>query len=254
MDQEPYVVRTKPGVDVKDALVIVGTPGLGLVGSIAAQYIVQHLQMPLVGGVYSMLLPTAASVQGGRPMPPIRIYAVERRTVLGFGAERLVVITSDQEIPADQAMLFADSLVEWAKRAKVRALVNADGIMVETEAEDDIVVGVAALDEGAQALEKQGVVPLAGGVAGGVTGALLQRGQRHDVNTLAMLAETAPGYPDAKAAARLVEILDRMVPGIKIDAAPLLKEAESIEQTVRHMKEQLETETQTGDTSGAMYR
>lgn len=251
-EDDLFTISARRGLDVKDALVIVGTPGLGLVGTIGAQYIVNHLSMPLSGGIHALDFPPVCTIDGGRPLPPFRIHVAEARRNLGFDCERVVVITSEIEVQDEWANRLADAIVKWAKKGKCRVVAGLDGIIVEDDAAQDIVVGVASVEDGVTLLEEQGVPALSGGIVGGMMGALLQAGQRHDVNVVTLLAETAPGFPDARAATRLVEILDRLVPGIKIEAEPLRKEADAIEHAVREMKERIENERNKRDTT-SMY-
>lgn len=236
-----FTVHVPKEIDVKDALLIVGTPGLGLVGTIASQYAVGHLDMRLAGGIHSPGLPPRATIVNGRPLPPMRLHFAQERARLAFGCDKLLVLTTEVPVEDAAAPYFAEAVVAWAKERRVRAVVALDGILVESEADDDIVVGVPSSDSAAKLIDDQKVPTLPSGYVGGVVGALLHAGQRHGLDVVGLLAETAPGFPDAKAAARLVEILDRMVPGIKIETAPLLAEAELIEEQIRQQRERQES-------------
>jgi predicted ATP-grasp superfamily ATP-dependent carboligase len=52
-----------------------------------------------------------------------------------------------------------------------------------------------------------------------------------------LLAETRTGMPDARAAAKIIEGIDRLIPSIKIDVKPLYEEAGRIENYLRTMRE-----------------
>jgi uncharacterized protein len=55
---------------------------------------------------------------------------------------------------------------------------------------------------------------------------------------MCLLSKAHSKYPDSRAAANLVDKLDIMLPGIKIDPKPLYKEAEEIEKQIREYMEQ----------------
>ena len=237
MDPARFSVELHQDVDASGALVIVGAPGLGLVGSIATRYVVQLLKMPLVGGVYSTRFPPVVQVAEGRIVPPVRIHATKAKGRFGFDSDRLFVVHTEADLSAEWVSDLAHALAEWARGAGCQTLAVVDGIYVADESEDDMVVGVAALPQGAKALEQQKVGLLPGGTVGGVSGALLQAGARTGMNVVALLAEAKPGSADARAAARLVQILDRMIPAIHIEVGPLLRQAEGIEAAVRRLQD-----------------
>ena len=54
---------------------------------------------------------------------------------------------------------------------------------------------------------------------------------------MALLVEADPSYPDARAAAKLIELLDKLLPNIKLDTEPLIEEAERIEKQIKSMME-----------------
>ena len=251
MQPSDFSVQLREGTEARSALVILGAPGLGLVGAIATRYLVNQLKMQLVGGVYSTRLPPTVGVRGGGIVPQIGIYATEPRGRFGFDAERLVVIHTEAELPEEWLQELAHALAAWAKGSKCKILAVVDGILVPDESSDDVVLAVATLPEGARALEQLGVSALAAGTVGGIAGALLQAGTRAGLNVVALLAETKPTHPDAGAAARIVQILDGMVPAIKIEIEPLLKEAELIEAKVREAQSKASARSVRTDT---MYR
>ncbi|MCG2826159.1 MAG: PAC2 family protein, partial [Thermoplasmatales archaeon] len=71
----------------------------------------------------------------------------------------------------------------------------------------------------------------------GVAGVLLNEGRRANFDVISLLAETRTGMPDARAAAKIIEGIDRLILSIKIDVKPLYKEAERIEKYLRALRE-----------------
>ena len=234
-----FTVQTRPDVDLRNALVLVGAPGVGLVGAIAAEYVVTKLAMPLVGGLYSPHLQAHAPIRDGVAVPPFRIHALETRKRFPGAWERLVVVRTESTPPAAHAASIARSLAEWMRDNGCRRMVVADGVVVEHEAWDDLVWGAASDARGVEFLQKHGVGLVEQGTVGGFSGLLLNAGASAGVESICLLAEAAPGYPDAKAAARVVEVVDAMLPGIVIGTQPLVQEAEAAEAAVRQMQAKL---------------
>ena len=70
-------VQVDAEIDVTGALVVNCFPSLGFVSSIVAHYLVDKLDLKLVGGVRHPSLPAVCLVQDGMPLPPLRFYAGE---------------------------------------------------------------------------------------------------------------------------------------------------------------------------------
>ncbi|MCK4756821.1 MAG: PAC2 family protein, partial [Thermoplasmata archaeon] len=57
-------------------------------------------------------------------------------------------------------------------------------------------------------------------------------------DVICMLADAHQDYPDARAAARLIESLDNFFPKLKLDPQPLIDEAELLEKQLKKAMEQ----------------
>lgn len=242
-------VWTEPGLALEEAMVVVGTPTLGLVGTIVSHYIHETLEMDPVGGLRSPYFPPVGRIQEGRPRRPFGIYALETTCGVDGDCDHLVVVESDfLPHPVLQAEV-ARTLVDWARDHDACRLVVPDGLMV-SGGEGETVHGAASSEAGVDRLRKLGAEVVDQGVLGGLSSLLLFEGEEMDVETLCLLAESAPDHPDARAAARLVQVLDRIVPEVSIAAEPLREEAERIEEAVRENQGELERRSRELEGSG----
>jgi len=62
-------------VDLKNATVIAGFPSIGLVSTIAANYLIDAINLKQIGCVTSSQFPALSVVHTGEPLSPVRIYA-----------------------------------------------------------------------------------------------------------------------------------------------------------------------------------
>lgn len=85
-------------------------------------------------------------------------------------------------------------------------------------------------DKNAKLFEKAGIKVLNEGIIIGVTGAILLRIDKIPVSCL--FAETHTNLPDSKAAAKVVEALDKYI-GMDLDYKPLLEEAQKFEEKLK---------------------
>ncbi|MDX1611628.1 MAG: PAC2 family protein, partial [Candidatus Thermoplasmatota archaeon] len=89
---------------------------------------------------------------------------------------------------------------------------------------------------GLELLRKLGIQPVEDGMVAGLSAALLYDSEHMGLNTLCLLSETQPDHPDARAAARIVSVLDALIPDIPLETGPLLQEAEAIEAQVNEIR------------------
>src|SRR5512137_1720847 len=77
-------------VDLEGATVIAGFPSIGLVSTIAANYLIDALNLKQIGCLRSSQFPALSVVHTGEPLSPVRIYAGNH----GRG-EKIVVFVSE---------------------------------------------------------------------------------------------------------------------------------------------------------------
>ncbi|MCD6146192.1 MAG: PAC2 family protein, partial [Methanosarcinales archaeon] len=71
-DKEVHVIAEKP--ESSNPVIIEGFPGVGLVGNIAGQQIIEELDMTYLGAINSRYFPPVAMLLEGRVNMPVRIY------------------------------------------------------------------------------------------------------------------------------------------------------------------------------------
>ena len=94
-----------------------------------------------------------------------------------------------------------------------------------------------------------GIDLLQEGMLGGMTGIMLGEARRRGLSMMAVLAGTTGDMPDARAAVRVIEKLDYLLPNIKLDADPLLQQALQFEANITGMVESRLAPQSSSDTS-----
>ena len=228
-------------VDVEGAIVIDGFPSVGLVSSIVANYLVDTLQMEQIGIVESPAFPTVSLVRNGIPQHPVRIYAGHPKADRsGLGADKIVVFVSEFHPAPAVIHPLATAILDWAQEQRCALLVSPEGLVVEGPAAparrgrgalaDVKVFGVASTRKARDLYIDPNVVPFTEGVITGIAGVLLNEGRRRGFDVLTFLAEAQSDYPDASAAAKVIETINRILLRTPLDPVPLYAEAERIEQ------------------------
>lgn len=232
------VIEIKPN-NVKGAYVIEGFSSIGLVGSIAANYIVTLLDLQQIAILDSPYLPSVSIVRDGIPHSPVRIYS---GTVGTVKKDKVVVIVSEFEPPQEILKSLALTLMDWVEDKKCKMLISPEGIASKAAeaqeaprppGQDIMVYGVGSTPRARELLAKNNVPIFDNGVVVGLAGVLLNEGVNRDFDVVSILSEAHAEYPDARAAAAAVEMIDRILLHTRLDTKPLLEEAALIEQALK---------------------
>jgi len=122
-------------------------------------------------------------------------------------------------------------------------IVSPEGLVVDPELRDsaeisDVVFGIASTQRARELLKQHGIQSFEEGVISGIAGVLLNEGRKRDFDVMTLLAEAHPDFPDAKAAALVLEAIDDILLGIDFDAKPLFEEAQRIETHIKEIQKQ----------------
>lgn len=249
-------------VDVRGSTVIDGFPSVGLVSSIVANYLINTFKMTQIGIMDSVYFPTVSLVRDNTPHNPVRIYAGEKVGDGGKSMDQLVVFISEFQPPPNLVKPIAGAMLDWAEDQRCKMLVSPEGLVIdkenaEIEGEGDPsnvdVFGVASTDWMREELSKVGVNEFQEGVITGVAGVLLNEGKRRDFPVSTLLAEAHPDFPDARAAAKVIEAIDRLMLHIDMDVTPLYQEAERIEEQLKTIHKQTKEMKAPGQHQPSMY-
>jgi uncharacterized protein len=247
MEEIVQIVEYKEA-DLTNAMLIEAFPTVGLVSSIAGHFIIDQLKLEEIGMVSSRYFMPAAVIHNGFPSPPVRIYAGKRICGPNDSCEQIVVIISEFMPSVDIIKPLGEAILAWAKKKKFRLIVTLEGANV-VEPKKLATHGVGTTQKMKDLLKTYDIEETKEGMITGITGVLLYEGARLKRDVLCLLADAHTSYPDSRAAATLVETLDKMLPEIKIDTEPLYKEANEIEQKIRAFIKQAKP---TAPTSGQL--
>ena len=226
-------LRSFKEVDLKDGVVIDGFPSVGLVSTIAANYLIAALNLDQVAALESFEFPPTSMIFANKPKFPARIYASEDH--------RLTVFFAEFSPHPRLYRPLANLILSWAESHGCRLIISPEGLPTEKldeEEEDGGIWAVASTDNGRKQIEKAGLEKLEIGMITGVTGILLNEGRWRGFDVISLLAEARVDRPDAMAAARTVIALDKLLPEVEIEARPLIQRAKMLEEQIRQLRSQ----------------
>lgn len=217
----------------KNGMMIVGFPSVGLVSSIAANFIIRASKLERVAGIVSEDFPPYTLIHDGVPSPPVRIYAGERKCSDGEDCQQLVTVAAEFVPRPELVQKLATTVMDYCQQKGVRTIVALEGINWQSPEEPKI-FGVASTPASRDILSKYGVEEMKEGMVSGLSGVLLYQGEQRGLDVICLLGPARVDLPDARGSAKLLEVVAKMLPELKIDPEPLYKEAEEIERQIKN--------------------
>ena len=242
-------VRINAEVSTENALVVACFPSVGMVSSVVAHFLIEHLELEFIGGVIDARLPALTLVDKGVPLPPIRAYAGKPKCTIE-GCDQVILLMSELVVPEALAHDIVWAMFEWSKEQNIVAGVVIDAFaksgmkgnlngsepVVDYEDTEGIdVVGIGANEKSRKRLEDMKVPLLQQGVIKGINASILGEARRRGLDLMSIMVEADPRFPDARAAATLIENLNNLLPSINLPHQPLIEEAEFLEAQLQSM-------------------
>jgi uncharacterized protein len=239
-------IHTKPNLRrLKKPTVIIGFPGTGLVGSVAASQIVEALGMEFGGHISSSDFAPLAAIHDYIPLPAARIHYSAKNNI--------IVIISEMSIPVSSSNELANKIYQFSRSVDATTIISLGGISLDEEKGEVYVVSSDSKIV-KEATKKKIATPIKEGATTGVTGILLTKGTLENFPISTILAESSEEYLDPKAASKVIKVLSKIT-GVPISTARLDKEAKELAKDLRESvrKARISKKGPSADEGGAMY-
>lgn len=192
---------------IKAKTLIEGFPGFGLVGTIVTEYLIEHLNCEKVGEfIYDELNPTVA-IHKGKLINPMGVYYNKKYD--------LIILHAILDVKGFEWKI-SSMVQKLIKQFSVKEVISIEGV-----AGDD---GDKLYCFNNEEFATLGAQPIKESVIMGVTAALLLR-EKH---ISCLFAPTQASIPDSRAAAKVIEFLDKYLK-FDLNVQPLLMQAEVFE-------------------------
>ena len=221
-------IITKP-LSLENPIIVEGFPGIGLVGNIASQHLIDELEMEYIGSVESRYFPPIAVLFNGIINMPVRIYESKEHNIL--------TIISDIPIHPTISYEVSKVLMDWAQSVNVKEIVSIAGIA--TMSSEEKVFGAATNDDMLNRI-KDHVEIFQVGTISGISGSVMTECFMRNVPAISLLGETNSPNPDPRAAASVIKVLN-LIYDLPINTDNLMEQAEQIEIELQKLAEQVKT-------------
>jgi uncharacterized protein len=171
-----------------------------------------------------------------RPKFPARIYANEQLKLAVFLAE----FTPDPQLDRE----LANTILSWAREHYCSIIVSPVGVPMEESSKlvnDSEPLGVGSTDRARLRLNQARIEQLRVGIIGGISGVLLNEGRWSNFDVVSLAVGALKQFPDARAAAKVIQAVNKLHPEFQLDVKPLLDQAEEIENRLKILRKQATT-------------
>jgi hypothetical protein len=228
-------IETHADPDLDEPVLVEGLPGVGHVGKLAAEHLLEEFESELVRRVYSEHFPPQVTVEEGRTT----LACAEFHAVDADGTDVLVLTGDHQAGDAAGHYRLASAYLDVAESFGVERAFALGGVPTGELVEEYTVLGAATTDEAIADLEDAGVEfredEPAGGIVG-VSGLVLGLGERRGLPAACLMGETSGYLVDPKSARAVLEILQELV-GFDVPFDPLEERADEMEEVVKRIQE-----------------
>ena len=242
----------------QNVTIIEGFPGFGLVGTIATEYLLDHLDIEKIGSIWFEDMNPIVAVHDKKVVEPIGIFYHKKKN--------LVIVHALTNVAGVEWKL-ANIMNDLAKKLKAKEVISLEcvgalgkggNVSLDKKIDTKNVNGVGIKKSKAYyyssrknlAWEKTGIDPLNEGMVIGVTASLLLKLKSAPISCI--FVETQSGLPDSRAAAEIIKVLDIYL-GLKVDFKPLLKKAENFEGKIKGLMKNTQKVIKTKDNKELSY-
>ena len=220
-------------IDLDQSTLVEGLPGVGLVGKITTDHLVETLDMEYYASVHCEGVPPVAAYRAENPdiQPPIRVYVDVDRDLLA--------LQSDIPVSPSNAPEFAECITNWLTEYNATPF-YLSGLPADKEGGTSELYGVST-GAGSDLLAEAGIeTPPNGGVISGPVGALLYEAREADLNSVGLIVESNPQFPDPEAAQTIIRDGFEPMTGIEVDTDALVDQAEQIQSAQQQLAQRMQ--------------
>ncbi|MCQ5375148.1 MAG: proteasome assembly chaperone family protein [Methanomassiliicoccales archaeon] len=223
---------------LENPVLVEGLPGVGNVGKLAAEHLLEQIEAIKFAEIYSKYFPPQVLVDDEGL---IKLVNNELYYSKGDGKRPdLIILVGDyQGLTPDGQYELSDHVLQIAKKYGVKMIFTLGGYGVGKMVEKPRVLGAATDKELVEEMKKHGVVFSKGEPGSGIVGAsglLLGLGKIYGMRAVCLMGETSGYFVDPKGAEVVLRVLAEVL-SVDIDFSALEDKAEQIDLITSKIRE-----------------
>jgi uncharacterized protein len=224
-------------IELDEPTLVEGFPGVGLVGKIATDHLIEAHEMIHYANVHCDGIPRVAVYQESDPSltTPVRLYVDPDAD--------LVALRSDVPVAPGAATEVAGCLDGWFDETGTFP-VFLSGLGKEKSEEPPALYGIATGDGGEALTRAEIGAPPESGLVSGPTGAMLAESLECGRDAVGLVVESDPQFPDPEAAKILIRDGIDPIAGTETATADLVEQATEIRNAKQSFAKQMQEATE----------
>jgi len=229
----------KKNLEFSSPIFIEGLPGIGNVGKIVIDYLIDLTHAKKIGSLFSHSLPNSVFVNQKNmiTLPSIDLYSLK------VGKQDFIFLSGDAQPNEEKASYeLSEIILDILEQFKCNKIITLGGIGLNEIPEEPQIFVTGNDKKFIKEFKEVGANPNLFGVVGpiiGVSGLLLGLSQKRKMSAVALLGETFghPMYIGLKEAKKILELLDKKYK-FKLNLKELIEEINLIDEELKHIEEQ----------------
>lgn len=234
--KEAEIVTLKK-MDLDNPIMIEGLPGVGHVGKLVAEHLIEELDAEKIMEIYSHHFPPQVLVldDGTVRMARNEVYGCKLK-----GTSDLLILVGDHQSSTTTGhYILTDLFLNIAEQYNVKRIYTLGGYGIGQMVETPTVIGAVNNPKLLKEMEKYGVDFKQNEPGGGIVGAsglILGMGEKRSIDAICLMGVTSGYIVDPRSAQSVMKVLCKAL-NIDVDMGPLEDRAKEMEKIVAHLRE-----------------
>jgi len=216
-----------------------GLPGVGNVGKLAAEHLIDEIDAVKFADIYSKHFPPQIFVNEDGTIKLVNNELFYKKAEKGGQSDLILLVGDYQGLTPEGQYELADVMLGIAKEFGTSRIYTLGGYAVGKLTEKPKVYGAATSVELVEEMKKIGATFSKTDPSGGIVGAsglLLGLGKMRGIDAICLMGETSGYFVDPKSAEAVLKVLTKAL-NIEIDFAELEAKAKQIDQITSKIRE-----------------
>jgi len=248
--KETTIVEKSKIKKLRKPVMIIGLPGIGLIGQVVGRYMVKELKAKKIANLYSPHFPHQVFMtkKGGMRLIKNSFYYFK-----GKKRDVIILVGDVQALSSQGQYDVAGKIINYANKLKVKQIITIGGYSTGKISEKRKIFSVTTNKSSRKTLKKYGAVfGEAKGSIVGAAGLIPALCNLEKIEGVCLMGETHGGYVDTPAAREIVKMLSKYLE-IKISLKRIDERAKKSEKMLKKIESEIKKSMETGmETSGSV--
>ncbi|MEA1925396.1 MAG: proteasome assembly chaperone family protein [Candidatus Altiarchaeota archaeon] len=241
-------VKILERLELNNPVLIEGLPGVGLVGKLAGDHLLDELGGKKFAEIYSLYLPPQVNIQEDNTVELVNMsmYYWQNKK-----HDIILLLGGFQGLTPESQYRISDKILDIADELGVGRIFTLGGLGTGSITRNPKVYGAATSKNLVDELGEYGVVFRGSGAIFGASGLLLGLGMDRGIDAVCLMGETHGQIIDAKSAEAVLNVLTSML-GIEVDMTKLAEKAKETEEQMTKVSKMIDEQKKAMDRQFSM--